>query len=51
MGRHDTARIAALSFGAIYGVVTIIGLIDGEDVIGWFAPLRDRGPARSPRTA
>jgi Domain of unknown function (DUF4383) len=36
MGRHDTARIAALSFGAIYGVVTIIGLIDGEDVIGWF---------------
>jgi hypothetical protein len=36
MGRHDTARIAALSFGAIYGVVTVIGLIDGEDVIGWF---------------
>src|SRR5215204_2241741 len=36
MRRHDTARIAALSFGAIYGVVTIIGLIDGEDVIGWF---------------
>jgi hypothetical protein len=26
MRRHDTARLAALSFGAIYGVVTIIGL-------------------------
>jgi hypothetical protein len=36
MRRHDTARIAALSFGAIYAVVTVIGLIDGEDVIGWF---------------
>jgi hypothetical protein len=36
MRRHDTARIAALSFGAIYGVVTIIGLVDGEDVLGLF---------------
>jgi len=36
MRRHDTARLAALSFGAIYGVVTIIGLIDGEDVVGLF---------------
>jgi hypothetical protein len=36
MGRHDTARIAALSFGAIYGVVAVVGLIDGEDVLGWF---------------
>jgi hypothetical protein len=36
MGRHETARLAALSFGAIYGVVTIIGLIDGEDVLGLF---------------
>ena len=35
-GRHDTARLAALSFGAIYGVVTLIGLIDGEDVLGLF---------------
>jgi hypothetical protein len=34
MGRHATARIAALSFGAIYGVVTLIGLIDGTDVLG-----------------
>jgi hypothetical protein len=32
--RHDTARIAALSFGAIYAVVTVIGLIDGKDVLG-----------------
>ena len=36
MGRHDTARIASLSFGAVYGVVTIIGLVDGEDVLGLF---------------
>jgi uncharacterized protein DUF4383 len=36
MGRHDTARLAALSFGAIYAVVTIIGLVDGEDVLGLF---------------
>jgi hypothetical protein len=36
MRRHDTARLAALSFGAIYGVVTIIGLIDGHDVLGLF---------------
>ncbi len=34
--RHDTARLAALSFGAIYGVVTVIGLIDGKDVLGLF---------------
>jgi hypothetical protein len=34
MGRHATARIAALCFGAIYGVVTLIGLIDGTDVLG-----------------
>jgi Domain of unknown function (DUF4383) len=36
MGRHRTARLAALSFGAIYGVVTVIGLIDGKDVLGLF---------------
>jgi hypothetical protein len=36
MRRHDTARLAALSFGAIYGIVTLIGLIDGEDVLGLF---------------
>jgi hypothetical protein len=36
MRRHDTARIAALSFGAIYGVVTVIGLVDGHDVLGLF---------------
>jgi hypothetical protein len=34
MRRHDSARLAALAFGAIYGVVTIIGLIDGKDVLG-----------------
>jgi hypothetical protein len=36
MRRHETARLAALSFGAIYGVVTVIGLVDGEDVLGLF---------------
>ena len=36
MRRHDTARLAALSFGAVYGVVTIIGLVDGTDVLGLF---------------
>jgi hypothetical protein len=36
MRRHATARLAALSFGAIYGIVTIIGLIDGKDVLGLF---------------
>ena len=35
-GRHATARTAALAFGAIYGVVTIIGLVDGKDVLGLF---------------
>jgi hypothetical protein len=33
-GRHRTARTAALSFAAIYAVVTVIGLIDGHDVLG-----------------
>jgi Domain of unknown function (DUF4383) len=36
MGRQDITRVAALSFGAIYGVVTIVGLVGGEDVIGLF---------------
>ena len=34
MRRHATAKTAALAFGAIYGVVTVIGLIDGKDVLG-----------------
>jgi hypothetical protein len=34
MGRRDTARTGALAFGTIYLVVTVIGLVDGEDVIG-----------------
>ena len=33
-GRHSTARAGALAFAAIYGVVTVIGLIDGHDVVG-----------------
>ena len=34
MGKHKTAKTAALAFGLIYGVVTLIGLIDGVDVLG-----------------
>jgi hypothetical protein len=33
-GRHRTARMAALAFGAIYAVVTVVGLVDGHDVVG-----------------
>jgi Domain of unknown function (DUF4383) len=33
-GRHRTARTAAVAFGLIYAVVTVIGLIDGKDVLG-----------------
>jgi uncharacterized protein DUF4383 len=33
-GKHRTARTAALAFGAIYAVVTAIGLVDGHDVLG-----------------
>jgi hypothetical protein len=29
------ARTVALAFGLVYGAVTIIGLIDGEDVLGF----------------
>lgn len=31
-----TARTVALVFGIVYGIVTLIGLIDGEDVLGLF---------------
>lgn len=29
-----TAKTVALAFGIVYGIVTIIGLIDGNDVLG-----------------
>ena len=32
--RRDTAKTVALAFGVVYGIVTIIGLIDGNDVLG-----------------
>jgi hypothetical protein len=32
--KRSTAKAGVLAFGVIYGVVTIIGLIDGEDVLG-----------------
>ena len=34
--KRASARAIAIAFGAVYGVVTIIGLIDGEDVFGLF---------------
>jgi hypothetical protein len=32
--KRASARAVAIAFGLVYGVVTIIGLIDGEDVLG-----------------
>jgi hypothetical protein len=32
--RAASARAGAIGFGAVYGIVTIIGLIDGNDVLG-----------------
>ena len=32
--RRGPARTVALAFGLVYGVVTVIGLIDGNDVLG-----------------
>ena len=34
MARPSSARTGAFAFGAIYAVVTVIGLIDGNDVFG-----------------
>jgi hypothetical protein len=36
MRRASSAKTGALAFGAIYGVVTVIGLVDGKDVLGLF---------------
>jgi hypothetical protein len=33
-GKRRTAKPAVLAFGVIYGIVTVIGLIDGNDVLG-----------------
>jgi len=32
--KRSSARAVALGFGAVYGLVALIGLVDGEDVIG-----------------
>ena len=32
--RRPLARLGVLGFGVVYGLVTVIGLIDGEDVLG-----------------
>jgi hypothetical protein len=34
MKKRKTAKTAALAFGIVYGIVAIIGLIDGSDVLG-----------------
>ena len=34
--RADSARLFALGFGAVYLLVTILGFIDGNDVLGLF---------------
>jgi hypothetical protein len=31
---NATARLGAIGFGVVYGAVTLIGLIDGQDVFG-----------------
>jgi hypothetical protein len=33
--RHASARTAALAFAGIYAVVTVIGMVDGHDVLGF----------------
>ena len=33
--RRSTAKLATLGFGAVYALVTVIGLIDGNDVLGF----------------
>jgi hypothetical protein len=32
--KRATARLAALTFGVVYGLVTIIGFVDGDSVLG-----------------
>jgi Domain of unknown function (DUF4383) len=32
--KRASARLVAIGFGLVYGLVTVIGLIDGEDVLG-----------------
>ncbi|MBE2318180.1 DUF4383 domain-containing protein [Solirubrobacter sp. CPCC 204708] len=32
--RRDTAKAVAIAFGATYALVAVIGLIDGDDVLG-----------------
>ncbi len=32
--KRATARYGVIAFGAVYGIVTLIGLIDGETVLG-----------------
>jgi hypothetical protein len=34
--KRVSARVVAIAFGLVYGLVTAIGLIDGKDVLGLF---------------
>jgi len=34
--RRGSAKTVALVFGLVYGLVALIGLIDGDTVLGWF---------------
>ncbi len=40
--KRATARLGVIAFGVIYGIVTLIGLIDGETVLG-LLPRQPRG--------
>ena len=35
--KRSSARIVAIAFGVVYGLVTIIGLIDGDSIFGLLA--------------
>ena len=35
-GKRRTARTGALAFGIVYGIVTLIGLINGKHVLSLF---------------
>ena len=35
MRRRKTAKTVAIAFGLVYGLVALIGLIDGNDVLGF----------------
>jgi hypothetical protein len=34
--KRASAKLGALTFGAVYGLVTVIGIVDGDSVLGLF---------------